>query len=184
MLHTGLRNRWCCRQNDVGFFMATGHMLLLWHQFPAGFSMLKDGASRISSVCGLNESPHSAMVLPLYYHWNTFNFIEDYQLWSLLTSSTALSTRKSYLCIHPQFWSVPAHPWGSRSRHNHTRVNEFIANAWIGTNAFSYPVNICPTISQGLAISFMKLILAASMELAAYLVISAEVYPWKSPGDR
>ncbi len=64
--------------------------------------------------------------------------------------------------------------WKTRSSISDSGVKEFAPNTTVTANSFAYHINISPTISQRLAMSFMKLIRVANIELAAYLIISAE----------
>ncbi len=131
------------------------------------------GASRISSVSGLNANPQRAIVLPFKSPLKCFiSFSNKILFCRPFTSSTALSTRIVYpfcsavLAFTSLGKQEPPYPIPGYKNLRPMRVSEPIPLRTIFTSA--------PTISQRFAISFIKLIRVANIEFAAYLVISAD----------
>jgi len=65
--------------------------------------------------------------------------------------------------------------WKTGTTITDSRINELVPIRVSEPIPFRTMLTSAPTISHRLAMSFMKLIFVASMALAAYLVISAEV---------
>ena len=141
------------------------------------------GASRMSSVRGLNANPHTAIVLPasdfaplpdLAGLPNTrSSFTSSRCFWILLTCSTASSTRNLYflsaenLTIAWTSFGKQLPPYPTPENRNADPMRESVATACrtMSTSA--------PNSSHTFAISFMNEIRVASMAFAAYLHNSA-----------
>ena len=132
------------------------------------------GASRMSSVCGLNARPQTAKSLPLRFPLKCLSILLNSTFfWRSLALSTAwmidsLAPAPSAVRISART-SLGKHepPYPTPGNRNGKPIRES------DPTPLRTSLTSAPTASQRLATSFMNEILVASSALEAYLVISA-----------
>lgn len=135
--------------------------------------IVSDGASRMSSVSGLKESPQIPISFPSNDPRCFCSFLKRRSFWLSLISSTDFRREKSQSSSCP-FWinaltsfgkQLPPYPIPAFKNLSPMRLSRPIP--------FAMSLMFPPERSQKPAISLMKLILVARKEFAAYLMISA-----------
>ena len=129
----------------------------------------------MSSVLGLNARPHTAKVLPASVAVvMALDQLEQLVLLALVDGLHRFEDLRA-VAVLLRGALQRLHVLGeARTAVAGARIDEAVADARIRTDAVAHISMSAPTRSAMFAISFMKLILVASIALAAYLVSSAE----------